>query len=319
VAIFGSLLDWGRAALPMHVAAGRSVLSDNAPHSEADHRGTMLFIWMMLCLVGVGSFVSASVGLLLRWNNHLLQLYVLSVWPDQLVQALSLFLIVFLALKVAGASLSSIPFGWPPPRYIAFALLISLAGTNIWPFLVYLSDRVQWAIHRSPDAIPFIESYFALPALSAIAMFAHAFVEEMAWRGFLQPRLISRYGLFRGIFFVGLVWGAFHFGWDFNSGMNASDVIWQIVVRLSGTVAMSYAFAWLTIWSESIWPAAIAHATFNAFVTTAQPVHTPRFVSILIWAVIAFLLFRWFPPPVSSPILEVRSGAEQAPVVASSE
>lgn len=97
---------------------------------------------------------------------------------------------------------------------------------------------------------------------------------------------------------VGVVWGAFHFAWDFSSAMSSEVVIFKIFTRIASAVILSYALAWLTIQSASIVPAAIAHAAFNAFYYLGfYRRQNPWWLDDLLWAVAGFILFRFFAPP----------------------
>ena len=44
-----------------------------------------------------------------------------------------------------------------------------------------------------------------------------ALAEEIGWRGYLLPKLIAKFGRFWGIFWVSIVWAAFHFSGDLGS------------------------------------------------------------------------------------------------------
>ena len=145
-------------------------------------------------------------------------------------------------------------------------------------------------------APPSLDTYFGLPEVATIWYVVPALVEEIAWRGYLQPRFIRRYGLVRGTFLVGIVWGAFHFFWDFNSFMTSGSIVRHLIERPIGTVCLSYVLAWLTISSESILPAALAHAAYNSLITDrAMPPRTPWWPSLLLWIAAGFVLLRFFP------------------------
>jgi len=95
-----------------------------------------------------------------------------------------------------------------------------------------------------------------------------AFLEEVTFRGLLRPRLLSRYGILRGMFLDGLVWAAWHFGGDFYvrySDYSDVGAFVSLTLRVLLCVAMGIVLGWLTIRTESILPATVAHATFNSF------------------------------------------------------
>jgi membrane protease YdiL (CAAX protease family) len=64
-------------------------------------------------------------------------------------------------------------------------------------------------------------------------------------------------------------------------------------------VALSFVLAWLTLRSQSVVPAAVSHALYNALVFS--PIG-PTFVGknvlrVALWTVLAYVLFRCWPPP----------------------
>jgi membrane protease YdiL (CAAX protease family) len=76
----------------------------------------------------------------------------------------------------------------------------------------YLPTRMHWAAHDfGRFGPPRFETYFSWPNPWLFLLFFAALCEELSFRGLLQPRFIQRYGLYRGIFLVGIVWAAFHF------------------------------------------------------------------------------------------------------------
>jgi len=64
-------------------------------------------------------------------------------------------------------------------------------------------------------------------------------------------------------------------------------------------VALNFVLAWLTLRSESVVPAAIAHALYNVLIYS--PIG-PQFAGkdvlrVALWAVLAYVLFRYWPVP----------------------
>jgi hypothetical protein len=81
--------------------------------------------------------------------------------------------------------------------------------------------------------------------------------------------------------------------------MTLAGVLIGIATRLIDTVVYSYVLAWLTIESQSILPATVAHAFSNILVFYSPlPVRTPFWSLVALWAIAGFILFRYFPPPV---------------------
>jgi hypothetical protein len=85
--------------------------------------------------------------------------------------------------------------------------------------------------------------------------------------------------------------------------MTFGDVVGHLATRIIGTVVSSLAIAWLTIWSESILPAAVAHAVYNIFIVYHSPQHTdPWWLSAILWAIVGYVLLRYFPPPTAGDV-----------------
>ena len=104
--------------------------------------------------------------------------------------------------------------------------------------------------------------------------------EELGWRGYLLPRLLS-VGRTRALVLVGLVWAAWHLPLIFLTPLYHPDGNrWLVLPLFVGTiVAGSFVFGYLRLWTDSVWPAAIAHSAHNGawgtlttFTATASPV-----------------------------------------------
>jgi len=220
------------------------------------------------------------------------------LWISDLTFAILLLVLVLLVIGKGGRK-SLIPrLRLPSIRYLCFGALIPALIAYVWPVASYAYARIYWNAFEHLYPPPDVGLYFVLPPLSSLGFLVPALVEEIAWRGYLQPRFIRRYGLGRGVFLVGLVWGAFHFSWDFHGSMNDQGEIFELFSRLLGTVVLSYSLAWLTIQSRSVLPAALAHATYNAFITDYSfTFRTPRWPAVFLWAAVGYALFRYFPVP----------------------
>jgi membrane protease YdiL (CAAX protease family) len=180
--------------------------------------------------------------------------------------------------------------------------LFPIASTVLLSVGQYTFDRFQWALQEFGTVPqPDFRSYFSTPDKWLLLLVFSALFEEIIFRGLLQPRFIQRYGLYRGIFLVGVVWAAFHFVSDFSfSGANDWDVPSKLTFRLFMCVTLSFAFGWLALDSGSIFPPAIAHAFYNIFVYSnfGFPFEAKETIRVVLWAGIAFLLFRYCAPSV---------------------
>jgi membrane protease YdiL (CAAX protease family) len=91
--------------------------------------------------------------------------------------------------------------------------------------------------------------------------------EEIGWRGFLVPELTNRMSFTRVSLLSGIVWAAWHgppllFA-DYNAGTNRWYALCCSTVVV---VSASFMLAWLRLKSDSVWPAAVFHASHNVFV-----------------------------------------------------
>ena len=256
------------------------------------------FIWMMISLVPVALILGEGpIVAVLVWKD-ILQHTDVETAVAGFVSALPLFLLVFLALGRDRQETFRNIFRRHSPKYLLLAVSLPAILALVWPAAMFLRDRIIWAGQNVGGyGPPSVEDYFVLPTVGTLALFVPALVEEIAWRGYLQPRSIEKYGVGRGLFLVGIVWGAFHFFVDFHSYMTASVVLITIVRRLTEMVAQSYVLGWLTIRGKSILPAAIAHATFNIYLLSQTRFFVPIWFLIGLWALLAYVLFRYFPPP----------------------
>jgi membrane protease YdiL (CAAX protease family) len=64
-------------------------------------------------------------------------------------------------------------------------------------------------------------------------------------------------------------------------------------------MALNFVLAWLTLRSESVVPAAIAHAVFNVLVYSpiGPQLAGKDVLRVALWAVLAYVLFRYWPVP----------------------
>jgi membrane protease YdiL (CAAX protease family) len=187
----------------------------------------------------------------------------------------------------------------PPAKYLALAVLFSTLIEQFVPIIEYLRARIHWATFEVGKFFsPSLDSYFTIPRSSTFADYLPtAFFEEIVWRGYLQPRFVARFGIYRGIFLLSLAWGAMHFQTDFSVATNDGWITSQIFRRLATCTALGFVLSWLTLRSGSIWPAAIAHGLDNVLLmslSTPSPLRTVMHVSL--WGTLAWLLYRFWPP-----------------------
>lgn len=96
--------------------------------------------------------------------------------------------------------------------------------------------------------------------------------EELGWRGFLLPKLVSA-GARHPYLVTGLVWSFWHLPLIAFGGFYETDTpLLMAVVYGFGIVAMSFFISELRMRSGSVWMAALIHAAHNFFFQFAVPV-----------------------------------------------
>lgn len=202
----------------------------------------------------------------------------------------------------------------PQPRFALFALILPVAIHVLPPIAYYLVDRVDWAAHQfgqmsAPQLVTYFDFSRAWDPWLLLLIFS-ALAEEIVFRGILLPRLMDRFGFHHGIFLIGLVWAAVHFQPDSYSGFSVGGVFYHLAFRIIDGLAMNYVLAWLTLRCKSIIPATIAHAVSNMLIFGGISDRIPyrSELRLITWAIVAFLLFRYWPvaqiePPKTEPAI----------------
>ncbi|MEF9873907.1 MULTISPECIES: CPBP family intramembrane glutamic endopeptidase [Micrococcaceae] len=90
--------------------------------------------------------------------------------------------------------------------------------------------------------------------------------EEIGWRGWLWIRL-QPYGQLVSILVSGVVWGIWHaplvlLGYNYPMATGA----WGVMAMCGMCTVFGAFLGWLRTYSDSVWPAALAHGAFNASV-----------------------------------------------------
>jgi uncharacterized protein len=162
-----------------------------------------------------------------------------------------------------------------PIALIALALVVgSLLG-------VYHADLVNFSgfsalIDAQLSAAGASTSSLTLPiaalvAVQCVAVIVGGFInlipalgEELGWRGWLLPKLLPL-GTVPALIISGVIWGAWHaplilLGYNYPGVPG-----WLGVLMMCGMcILVGGVFGWLRIASGTVWPAALAHGTFNA-------------------------------------------------------
>lgn len=147
-----------------------------------------------------------------------------------------------------------------PVRYLAVGYLIPVAYAIIAYNVVWAAGLGRF-VGDWPAHLPFVI------VLGSIAAAISAFGEELGWRGFLVPRLASRYGFTVAALISGVIWAVWHLPLLLFTDYGGHGPQWYaLACFVVGVIGLSFAMAWLRLRSGSVWPAVLLHAAHNLFV-----------------------------------------------------
>ena len=310
IAIFTSRLAFGLATLPLSLPERYASRSDDL----GSWRRLQLLIWF---LVSLAFLPGAILGLV---TFEVRPFFFQSDWFSRLSPIAEAATVLGVALCIMGKDgRESVrnSMRLPSLRWPLLAVAFPISIDIVISLGQYVVDRAQWAARDfGKFEAPQIASYFNLPDVWLLLLFLAAFFEETIFRGGLQARFIQRYGLYRGILLVGIVWAAFHFFSDFSfSRFSDQEVLVRLGFRVFVCVALNFVLAWLRLSSGSIIPAAIAHALYNIVVVSPiGPLFAGRGVlRVALWAALAYVLFRYWPVPSEAKLGSVTTPTRPEP------
>lgn len=141
----------------------------------------------------------------------------------------------------------------------------------------------------------------------AVQLLTSGLGEEPGWRGFLLPRLQSKYQNENYVWMLGLIWAIWHYPLmiiQTASGMpdfTLFQITISILTSLAGftmsIIGITYIYAWLYNQTKSVLLMILFHALSNTFSGWLpsflnQPQMVTLFVALMPWAVVIFLQQR---------------------------
>ena len=135
-----------------------------------------------------------------------------------------------------------------------------------------LGDGILWLVFPEAFGEAEVSSFVVIiyPLLAIVQGVVLSFAalgEELGWRGYMMPKLIELMGMPKAIIIGGIIWGLWHapltcvghnFGMDYPGFPYVGIVLMCLFCTALGTVLM-----YVTIKTNSIWPAAFMHAVNN--------------------------------------------------------
>lgn len=125
--------------------------------------------------------------------------------------------------------------------------------------------RLAGAGDMSPWVIVIMQTVQAIliaPLLNALPTFG----EEFGWRGYLLPKLMPLGGR-KAILLSGIIWGVWHWpiilmGYNYGTDYFGAPFLAPLAM-VWFTIVVGALLSWVTIKSNSVWPAVIGHGALN--------------------------------------------------------
>jgi len=154
------------------------------------------------------------------------------------------------------------PIGWKPGKiqYLILGLVIPIIYCLIGYGLVWLTGRGKYNGQLPLNFPIFLVTMLVNGTLSAV-------LEEVAWRGFLVPKLMKLTSFTKTALLTGLIWAVWHYPLIIFSNVRLGNtpLPYSLVCFTIFAVGLSFATAWLRMKSGSVWTAALLHGSHNAF------------------------------------------------------
>jgi membrane protease YdiL (CAAX protease family) len=168
--------------------------------------------------------------------------------------------------------------------------LVVILGPAVFSLVVagvYVLLGGSWA-EAAPPAL--LEGpLMMLPLFLVILTLTDGLGEELAWRGFALPRLLSRYNALAASLILGVIWALWHLPllWTEGNGM-FHQPIWLLLLDVT---AKSVLFTWVFLHTRgSVLLAMLFHGATNLFIVSPEVASTGDLTLPLLAAVAKWVL-----------------------------
>jgi len=191
-----------------------------------------------------------------------------------------------ITLWILKRDVKELGWGWGNTRYQIWSfttpvLYALIAYVIIWvigwggfynkDFAKQISESI--GLGQLPDGINITLYVILIGIFGTIRSVANALGEEIGWRGFLVPELYKTMGYTKTSLLSGLIWAVWHLPILFFADYNLGTPSWYAMICFAILIiSISFILTWFRIRSNSLWTAALLHASHNRFI---QDVFTP--------------------------------------------
>jgi uncharacterized protein len=157
----------------------------------------------------------------------------------------------------------SVGWGTEPMVYWLWAILLPLIALLLsLPLSLQLGYAAlapaSTAVGRlALNPVKLLENLLLYVAISIPFVFA----EEFGWRGYAQVKLVRSFGLVKGLFLLGIIWGFWHTRiYYFMGNFPDHPIFGPFVMTAIDNILAVIPMGWLYIRSRNIWVPTLAHA-----------------------------------------------------------
>ena len=194
-------------------------------------------------------------------------------------------LAAFATKRIFGESVRELPWKWGSARYawlgyaipilytVPLYLIVWLSGLGAFNMSILPKIAADFGWQNFPTGVTLTLFVILTATLGLVGKLSRALGEEIGWRGFLVPELAKVTSFPMVGLISGLMWAVYHYPALLFADYNAGGPAWfGLSCFTVMVVADSFILAWLVLRSQSLWPAAIFHASHNLFI---QSICTP--------------------------------------------
>ena len=218
------------------------------------------------------------------------------------------------AMRELGARLVRWRVGWQ--WYVV--VILGPAAFSLAVAGAYVLLGGSWA-DAAPPALR-EGSLLLLPFFLVILALTDGLGEELAWRGFALPRLLTRYNAFVASLVLGVLWGLWHLPLVWTEGATMyQQPVWLLLLDI---MAKSVLFTWVFLHTRgSVLLAMLLHASNNLFVVSPALSRTgdltlPLLATGAQWVLVVVVIVVAGPSLVRGPRPEALPGTRTtAPII----
>lgn len=154
-------------------------------------------------------------------------------------------------------------YGMDLPKFGSF-LLITILFLVLYFGRALLANYIEtgdWVLFKT--FTDFHKLYAAVLIPNFFLSFTPFFGEEYGWRYFFQPILQKKFGMIKGIFVLGLIWGIWHAPLNFFYYSSDGSGLQSLIGQIGTCISLSLFFAFAYYKTKTVWAPVFLHYLNN--------------------------------------------------------